>query len=219
MQTYLKNKCGFCFKKITKNSFISRNFCRKNFDFTDFAFKNKNESNKETNKFDNNNNSDTKFSQKNSDSNNYRSTRTHSIISTKRINLAKVYQNDLYYFRFDENFEINELRKKYLQLAKQYHPDMKSTDSSANLKFNKLQQSYERLKTFHELRSELINLESEFISEGSLSSDMKKRFDDINMKTGGGSDLDVDVDNIYKSDVAKNNMTKDEFIKQLCKYK
>lgn len=216
MQTYLKNKCGINYRKYSNNFFVSRSFCRKNFDFADYAFKNKNESKTDANTFDRDY-SEKIFNQKNTGSNNIRSSRTHSIISTKRINLAKVYQNDLYYFRFDENFEINELRKKYLQLAKQYHPDMKSTDSSTNLKFTKLQQSYERLKTFQELRSELIKLEAEYISEGILSSDMKQRFDDINMKTGGESNLDVDVENLFKSNIAKNNVTKDEFIKQLCK--
>ena len=63
----------------------------------------------------------------------------------------------------------------------------------------------------------MIKLEAEYISEGILSSDMKQRFDDINMKTGGESNLDVDVENLFKSNIAKNNVTKDEFIKQLCK--
>jgi hypothetical protein len=49
----------------------------------------------------------------------------------------------------------------------------------------------------------IIKLESEYIAEGSLSNDMKQRFDDINMKTGGDSNLDVDVDNLFKSDIFK----------------
>jgi hypothetical protein len=185
------------FKCLNKNlKYLLDNkklYSSKNFkDFENFAFKNSSTHDK-NDKFENEK-SNKDFSQ------------VKSVIYTKRINLTKIYKNDLHYFKLEEDFEVHELRKKYLTLAKLYHPDLVKSNQDANFKFNKLQTSYERLKTFHEMRLELINLESEYLFKGNLSEDSKLRFEEINQEFFHSMQSEI-----------FGNVKKEDYIKQLCK--
>lgn len=167
-----------------------KKYSDKPFNFEEFAFKTNNAS----------------FNQNKANENVYKKkSRITFVINSKKINLEKIYKQDLQFLKIKEDFEINELRKKYLQFAKLYHPDTKLQDSYTSNKFSKLQQSYERLKIYHELRQELNNLESECKTKGELSPEAKKIFEEMNEEN-------------YMDGSLNNNISKDEFIKQLCKY-
>ncbi len=174
---------------MKKKCFSSNNFK----DFANFAFKNSS-SNEDYDKSSYEKPSNKDFS------------KVNSLIYNKRINLTNIFKNELQYFKLEADFEVNELRKRYLTLAKLYHPDLVKSDQDANFKFNKLQNSYERLKTYHELRIELISLESEYLSKGDLSVDSKIRFEEINQEFFNSRESEV-----------FGNVRKEDYIKQLCK--
>ena len=187
---------ALCFNLNTFNRKVFRiqvkQFSEKPFNFEEFAFKTNNTINNE-----------------NKVKENIYTKKSHItfVINSKKINLVKIYQQDLQFLKIKEDFEINELRKKYLQFAKLYHPDTKQQDSYSNNKFSKLQQSYERLKVYHELRQDLDNLEIEYKSKGELSPEAKKIFEDMNLNQSSEQD---------EMDIRNNNISKNEFIKQLC---
>jgi hypothetical protein len=151
-------------------------------DFAKSAFKNK--------KVEQNEDNSTKD---NSTKNSSKKTQRNIYIDSKRIDLVKIYKNDLFYFKFEENFDINDLRKKYLELAKLYHPDLRSNDEYANMQFNKLQDSYERLKRFSDLRDEIQKLEK----EGNYTIDLN----------------DYERENLTRK---SDTDSREEYIKQLC---
>jgi len=144
----------------------------------------------------------------------------HRKLESKRINLLKVFHKDLLYFKVDRNFEINDLRKKYLQLAKLYHPDTKQ-ETNSNFEFNKLQNSYDRLKIFYDLRIELDNIAKELTTENDVSlqlEEMKFKLDDKEDPLESSDDININYSysNINTNEI--DNMTKDQYIKHLCTY-
>jgi len=172
-------------------------FYKKYSNFKEFAFKNENsqtqdDQNSENNPQDNSNKDSSNFSEFDNKKYGKKKARS-SYVENKQIDLIKIYKPDLFYFKLQEDFDVNELRKKYLELAKLYHPDLRTNDEFSNFQFNKLKDSYERLKRFAELRDELVKMQN----EGSVTFTLNE----------------YEQENLIK----KRYDEKDEYIKNLCK--
>jgi hypothetical protein len=122
----------------------------------------------------------------------------HWYLYKKRNELTDNFKKDLLYFKFNENFQLIDLRKKYLELAKLYHPDMRNLDTYSNIQFNKLQESYERLKLFCELREKIQEMEENLLnnSQGIVIDEMSF------------SNFEENID---------RQLSKKEYIEMLCK--
>jgi len=150
-------------KKLTKAKIF--NFCnRKDVDFEEFI-------KKKYNRIDNRD-----VSQNKSDNvTGKRKKKSHIYLESQRNSLVDKFKNELIYFKLEPNFDINDLRHKYLDLsnwlipiAKLYHPDIRKNDKFSNNQFTKLQENYEKLKLYCEMREDLENNEDKIDSDGSF---------------------------------------------------
>ncbi len=87
---------------------------------------------------------------------------------SQRKNLSANVKKELQYFKLDENFKLEELRKKYLFLAKLYHPDSIKNDNFTSENFNALKNNYDKLKVYYEMREKLIEMEQNIEDDGTI---------------------------------------------------
>jgi hypothetical protein len=130
------------------------------------------------------------------------SKRSHMYFESKRISLIDTVKNELSFFKLDSDFEINDLRHKYLTLgiyylkvAKLYHPDVRKNDMFSNMQFTKIQETYEKLKVYCEIRDDLLEKEDNVDDKGNIFV----------------SEIAVDFNQYYAED-------KKDVIKQLCNF-
>jgi hypothetical protein len=113
-----------CLSKIFFSKIYKRNFCEKinkDFDFESFV-KNKKHKQSETNAKSGENkeepsnkstNNDTKKEPKKKTS-----SRSHMYFESKRAQLVNTYKDDFIFFKLSADFDVNELRHKYLEYGK-----------------------------------------------------------------------------------------------------
>jgi hypothetical protein len=181
---YYQQKKTFCENKDNKDNIVNKNYT----DFRDFVksqstkksktfIENEKEKedkiNYENNNDDNNNNN--KENSKDDDTNNFSSKNfTRKQINQKknflsqRKKLAANVKSELDYFKLDENFKLDNLRKKYLFFAKLYHPDIVNSDKKSGENFTLLKNNYEKLKIYCEMRDKLGEIEKNIEDNGTI---------------------------------------------------
>lgn len=152
----------FNLKYITKSKFklISLNKFNFSNDYENFFFKNRQA--EDSDKTDKTEKTDQTEKKK------FKRGKQTDYFLSQRMKLVDKFEKDLNYFKFEENFELIDLKKKYLTLAKLYHPDTKTNDAFSTIQFNKLQESYERLKIFCELREKISERENNISDDGTI---------------------------------------------------
>jgi hypothetical protein len=87
---------------------------------------------------------------------------------SQRKKLVLNIKTELDYFKLDENFKLENLRKKYLFFAKLYHPDIVNSDKKSGENFNLLKNNYEKLKVYCEMRDKLGEIEKNIEEDGTI---------------------------------------------------
>jgi hypothetical protein len=123
------------------------------------------------------------------------------------IKSTKAFSNDLNYFKYDENFNIDELRKKYQFTLKLYQCEVIEGNKDYHLiaQYYELQQRYERLKFYSDLRDQLINLDKGVNVNTLYSIEWLTNINQTGIALNPG-------DNSY---LEKNKFDKNQVIKQL----
>lgn len=163
--------------KIIKSNFeIEKNTEQSNYtDFNEFMEREKIKkstffSEEEKKIFENSSNEYSDFDKKRkySNMNAQRKLNLEKNFTSQRKNLSSNVKKELQYFKLDENFKLEDLRKKYLFLAKLYHPDSIKNDTFTSESFNELRHNYEKLKVYYEMREKLLEMEKNVEDDGTI---------------------------------------------------
>lgn len=79
--------------------------------------------------------------------------------NVNKLKATSYIKKDLKKFGLIEDYDISELKNKFLAYTKMYHPDIRQSDPEATKDFQEIRESFERLKIFYELKTNKIKLE------------------------------------------------------------